>query len=305
MSSARKNNSTKKTTKLHKLQKKVSLLNARRARKGLVALSIKGKTYAQLSTAMKTIGSKSLKWPKKIYWGGAKQTRLKDLDENKWISNGEINNIIGRWLQRHSARDFVWMGTPTKDELASLTIPDVARNTSKKRFGGILFMDGHWVALFFSALPGEGGKPTLCYFDSQGPLSLAEQKAGIRDKCCRRHSVPEICSFIDSIVEKYGGDNAINVIYNTKVHQLGYNECGVYSCHYIINRLQQVGCRKINNTVRPDSVMKDLRETFPFKDIVARYSPDEKASAKAIESKLLKSASKKSKSGKKIKNKGK
>ena len=150
-------------------------------------------------------------------------------------------------------KDFLFIGPVPRDcyiggslscELSNLKLDKLIKYKIHKL--GIIYnldysyMSGsHWVAVYLNI-----DNKSITYYDSYGhppPLEIDELLTTIKDKL------------------KELGINIRKVI-NKKRHQFGGSECGVYSMHYLIERLKGVKHSKIIRRKIPDKLMNDMRK---------------------------------------------
>ena len=178
--------------------------------------------------------------------------RPKSWNKNKheWLSTIDINKVMKQYEKKY--KDFLFIGPVPRDcymgsslscELTNLRLDKLLKYKIYKL--GIVynldysFMSGsHWVAVYLDIKD-----RSVTYYDSYG------------------HKPPtEIEGLMDTFKYKLGEMGIkIKDKYNTKRHQYGGSECGIYSMNYIIERLKGKKHNEITRKKIPDKLMNDMR----------------------------------------------
>lgn len=168
-------------------------------------------------------------------------------NSTEWLNTYNINEVFAQYENIYP--DFKFLGAHPRDfdKLPSTGIPSLnfekLINKHIYRLGFIFNLDkhnesgSHWVAMFADLLKGH-----IYYIDSVGEPPAREFKtlmARIKDFCdshirksyCSNNSHNNVCKHINS---KY---NNVDIRYNTKQHQHGNSECGVYAISFILRLL--------------------------------------------------------------------
>jgi len=157
---------------------------------------------------------------------------------NGWLSTLDINGVMRQMEKKHS--DFKFLGALPSDFYRYTNINyNQVKNTH--RVAAVLNLDrhgemgSHWVALYI-----DNSSKTIEYFDSTGETPNRYIQHFINN--LKRH------------LPNY------NYFQNTKVHQRGNNECGVYSIYYILQRLRRTSYQTITQMHLPDHKMTEYRK---------------------------------------------
>lgn len=152
-----------------------------------------------------------------------------------WFSTTNINEIMQQYQDIHKHKfkflgaqpsDYTKLVKLNKDTLKKYDCIGIIFNTDPHTLPG-----KHWVSVFI-----DNRAKTVEYFDSLGKIPNKN-----------------IASFL-KIFKKY------DFTINKKIHQKGGSNCGVYSCYFIIQRLNGKTFDEINKKLIPDKVMTDLRD---------------------------------------------
>ena len=151
-----------------------------------------------------------------------------------WFNTMNINEIMQQYQDLY--KDFKFLGAQPSDytKIKKLNKSDLKHNS---RYLGIIFNTDphtkpgqHWIAVFI-----DNHTKRLDYFDSLGHVPTKN-----------------IASFL-----KLFKDYHFNI--NRKEHQKGGTNCGVYSCFFIIQRLNGNTFHNINKKIT-DKMMTDYRD---------------------------------------------
>lgn len=167
--------------------------------------------------------------------------------KHEWLSNININDVMERYELDYNDFKFIdatycdFLYYPENNQYKTL---DFFKLNNKNKFAMVINQDvhtgpgTHWVALYFDRL-GE-----IYYFDSVG----MPPKKPVND-------------FID-LLKNYYIQNGIKprVIINTREHQQGNSECGVYSIMFIVRLLEGENIDNIINNIIHDSIMEQFRK---------------------------------------------
>ena len=152
-----------------------------------------------------------------------------------WFSTNNINEIIQQYQDLHKHR-FKFLGAQPSD-YTKLVKLDKKKLKNYKCLGIIFNTDPHtlpgkhWVSVFIDNV-----NKTVEYFDSLGKTPNKN-----------------IASFL-KLFKEY------DFTINKKIHQKGGSNCGVYSCYFIIQRLNGKTFDEINKKLIPDKIMTELRD---------------------------------------------
>jgi hypothetical protein len=172
--------------------------------------------------------------------------------KHDWLSTTEIDYVMQQYEQVYP--DFKYIGCFPSDyyKLAPGKFPSKILDT-KRRAAIVFNLDeshqkgSHWVAVFFDQTP--TGRRVVEYFDPTGDKPIKNLKQFLDNPY-----------FFDSIR-----------LINSKKHQRGNNECGVYSLFYILERLKGKTFGEINGKGAariPDADMNRFRSNLfrPFSE---------------------------------------
>lgn len=170
-------------------------------------------------------------------------------DKNTWLTNFDIYNVMSQYESKHN--DFVFLGPVPSDcpmevtcELSNLDLKKMIKK-GKTKIGIIFNLDvssgpgTHWVALYIDL-----NDCSIYYYDSYGlpPIRRIQRFINfLRKKCV-----------VDLKKE-------FHYEYNTKRHQYGNSECGVYSMFILEQLLNGGDFKKVVSKKIPDKKMNELR----------------------------------------------
>lgn len=154
-----------------------------------------------------------------------------------WFNTQNINEIMEQYQDLYRNK-FKFLGAQPSDyskliklnkkKLQNYNQVGVIFNTDPHHLPG-----KHWVGVFIDI-----DNKTVEYFDSLGKMPNKN-----------------IASFL-KIFKNY------KFTFNKKIHQKGGSNCGVYSCYFIIERLNGKSFDDINKKLIPDKIMTDLRNVL-------------------------------------------
>lgn len=154
-----------------------------------------------------------------------------------WFNTQNINEIMEQYQDLYKDT-FLFLGAQPSD-FCKITTINWKQIKRKSNIGIIFNTDNHlqkgqhWLAVFIDNV-----NKTVDYFDSLG------------DKPNRN-----IASFLKHF-------KTYHFSINKRVHQLKNSECGVYSCYYIIQRLNGFSFEQITDRIISDKMMTDYRSTL-------------------------------------------
>lgn len=158
-----------------------------------------------------------------------------------WLSSIDINEVLDQYnLRKNPKKSFKFFGAYSSDfyDYIDFSYTEISKYDSVAFIFNLdrYYQSGsHWVALYI-----DNNKKTIEYFDSTG---MSPNKF--------------ISKFIDNI------KNILPISYklliNKNTHQNKNSECGVYSIHYIIQRLNGKNFNTISKTVIDDAKMNKFR----------------------------------------------
>ena len=214
-----------------------------------------------------------------------------------WLSTSDINDVIIQYQDKH--KDFVFLGTVPADfeELTVLGITDLDlydfEKEGKSKLGMVINLDDsrgngtHWVSLFVNLKKGQ-----IYYFDSVGKKPSTRTKKFINKivkylynkkyekdiNINRLLKITNILLKFSKFKEKYITDSKNNILqtindmkifdirYNSKQHQFGNSECGVYSINFIVRLVGGESFDDITNNITKDDKINKCRPTY-FKNV--------------------------------------
>jgi len=160
---------------------------------------------------------------------------------NSWLTTNDINGILKQYEKMY--KDFKFVGALPSD---FYKIKKVDYNSIFKynKIGIVFNLDAHnqpgshWTSFLI-----DNKLKTLEYYDSVGKFPNRNIRKFIK----------KVYNFLLSKGFTY------KINYNTIQHQFENNECGVYSIHFIINRLLNVSFEKITTNIITDKQMNEFR----------------------------------------------
>lgn len=172
----------------------------------------------------------------------------------EWLSTDDINNVMEQYEKLYP--DFVFLGAVPIDcptlsfcQLHNFDIKKMHKNGTRQ-IGIIFNLDrhnqsgSHWTAFFIDLKK----HMDVSYYDSYGQDASTEIKPFINKILKDINKIPGMLS------------KTVKYAYNTKRHQYGYSECGIYSQHYIIQRLKGRSLDDISSKKIPDKLMNEMRK---------------------------------------------
>jgi hypothetical protein len=154
-----------------------------------------------------------------------------------WLSNFDINDIMNQYEDLYKS-EFKFLGAQPSD--FSKIVKINWNNLKKYKYVGIIFNTDihskpgqHWLAIFI-----DNNSKKVEYFDSLGKMP-------------NKH----ILSFLKHF-------KTYDFIFNKRIHQKGGSNCGVYSCYFIIERLNGKSFIDINSKLISDKTMTHLRKVL-------------------------------------------
>jgi Ulp1 family protease len=167
-----------------------------------------------------------------------------------WLTTTDINLVMKQYEEKHN--DFLFFGPVPADcpngfmcELSFMNASKLYKNGY--RYIGIIFnLDkhyqpgSHWVAVFINMK-----NQTITYYDSYGSTPPGLINAFEK-------------SVANNIKMNLKKDMVIQ--YNTKRHQYGGSECGVYSMNFIIESLKGKELPDIEKMKISDRIMNEMRK---------------------------------------------
>jgi hypothetical protein len=151
-----------------------------------------------------------------------------------WLSNYDINDIMNQYQDLYKS-EFKFLGAQPSD--FSKIVKVDWNNLKKYKYVGIIFNTDihskpgqHWLAIFI-----DNNLKTVEYFDSLGKMP-------------NKH----ILSFLKHF-------KTYNFTFNKREHQKGGANCGIYSCYFIIQRLNGKSFNDINSKLISSKMMTNLR----------------------------------------------
>ena len=171
---------------------------------------------------------------------------------NEWLRTSDIDKVLEQYTKVYPS--FAWLGThpinfadpsyPKSKRFRPLNVTALKRKGVKKA-AMVLNLDrygepgSHWVAVLLD-LP----RYRVEYFDSLGDAAP-----------------PEIQEFVKRLNSRARGGKW-KLIVNDRTHQLLDSECGVYSIHFILKRLEGQSFRDVASDIKRDDEMNRKRGVF-------------------------------------------
>ena len=168
--------------------------------------------------------------------------------KDEWLSSIDIYDVMEQYMHKHN--DFIFLGPVPIDfsEFSNaLSRINLKKLKNKPKIGIVFNTDPsyesgeHWISMFIDLK-----NKTICFFDSVGD-----------------QPPKEVQKFMKKIIKQAKG-LGINLkqIINNKQHQKLSTECGVFSLHFIISRLEGKSCDYINNNIIRDKEMNKYRKKY-------------------------------------------
>ena len=169
--------------------------------------------------------------------------------EQEWLSSVDIYDVMEQYM--HKFPSFMFLGPVPIDfsdysnALSRINLKKLKK--SKKHIGIVFNTDPsyksgeHWISMFIDL-----NNKTICFFDSVG-----------------ENPPKEVKQFMNKIIKQAKGLGIkLKQIINDKQHQKLDTECGVFSLHFIISRLEGKSCDYINNNIIKDKEMNKYRKKY-------------------------------------------
>lgn len=210
-----------------------------------------------------------------------------------WLSTSDINDVIIQYQDKH--QDFVFLGAVPADfeELTVLGINNLDfydfEKEGKSKLGMVINLDDsrgtgtHWVSLFVNLKEGH-----IYYFDSVGKKPSTRTKKFINKivkylynkKYKKNININKLLKITNVLLkssefkEKYIIDSKNNILqslndmkifdirYNSKQHQFGNSECGVYSINFIVRLVGGESFDDITNNITKDNKINNCRPEY-------------------------------------------
>jgi len=184
------------------------------------------------------------------------------VNPNEWLSSLDIIAVMKQFEHEYKCFDFIGpspidydthiqFGECVWEELCEFNLKNQIQK-GKMKIGIIFNLDphyksgSHWVSLFININKGE-----IYYFDSVGE---------------KPHK--QIQKFINNVISQ---GKQLKIIFkshiNTKQHQFGDTECGMYSLYFIINMLRDKSFKTFEKERITDELMTEFREKYFNNDI--------------------------------------
>jgi len=167
-----------------------------------------------------------------------------------WLTTTDIDEVMKQYERQYP--DFLFFGPVPSDcpngfscELSNFD-PVRLMKGGKRRVGIVYNLDkhyepgSHWVAVFMDM----GKHKDISYYDSYGQPPPENIKAFLKSTQAK--------------LKKSG--TKMKLHYNRRRHQYGGSECGVYSMHYLIQRLKGKNMRQAVEKKIPDRIMEQMRK---------------------------------------------
>jgi hypothetical protein len=231
-------------------------------------IAYKGKTHAQIGEQIKkklysVCHNNEKCWSDQEFVKKMKNSEIKyytfkpdypkEWYENKytWLNTYDILYVMKQFQKKH--RDFVFLGPIPSDcptrvqcQLSHFDLKKMEKN-KVRRVGIIYNLDvssgegTHWVAIYIDIV-----KKEINYYDSYG-----------------NKPTPLIHEFIVGVILNFRENNSEpTLVYNDKRHQFGGSECGMYSIHFLLERLNGQSMKQMSTKKITDTQMNDLRRVL-------------------------------------------
>ncbi len=157
-----------------------------------------------------------------------------------WLNTNDINNVLNQYQYKYT--NFKFNGAVPSDFYKFVNI-DYNKILNYDYVGYVINIDSsdkpgsHWVSLFI-----DNKVKTIEFFDSVGHVPTKNIKI-----------------FISNLQKNLGKRVNYKLLINRKIHQTKDVDCGVYSIHYIIQRLKNKSFKDITNNIIKDSKMNKYR----------------------------------------------
>jgi hypothetical protein len=165
-----------------------------------------------------------------------------------WLSTPELTDVMVQYQKKY--KTFKYLGTVPVDcptsiscELSNIDLQDLI-NKKKTKLGIIFNLDthnqpgSHWVAMYINI-----SNNIIAYYDSYGFKYPSH-----------------INKFIKVLITKFKNiGRTPKVLYNSKRHQYGSSECGIYSINFILESLKNKSFDNICQQNIPDAKMNEMR----------------------------------------------
>lgn len=164
-----------------------------------------------------------------------------------WLSSIDIKDVMNQYMKKYP--EFIFFGPVPLDfddiymELAKINMKSLAKK--KKKIGVIINTDTsdksgeHWISLFCDL-----ENKTICFFDSVGTKPPKQVMVLVRRMMKQARSM----------------GIKLKLIMNTHKRQFSNTECGIFSCYFLISRLQGQSCDVIFKDKKvSDKLMKKKR----------------------------------------------
>jgi hypothetical protein len=178
--------------------------------------------------------------------------------QHAWLSTDNIDEVMTQYEAMYP--EFIFIG-PVPMDFAQVT-PELMNpqlqgfaNNHKTKIGIIFNMDpshkrgSHWVAMFIDF--SRPRNASIDYFDSFG-------------KCPPPLEIRRLIQHLQGQIEllRPGTNRQFSVNCNNYRHQFANSECGIYTMHFIVQRLKGQSFRTISENIIRDEVMNQHRSTF-------------------------------------------
>lgn len=169
--------------------------------------------------------------------------------QNDWLSTSDINNVMYHYEKLYP--NFVFIGAIPRDFFMIIDKINTEKlRKSANKIGMVFNTDkhnqsgSHWLAVFIDMTQ---TPHTIEHFDSVGnpPLKLIRELLNRLKK---------------NFKERQNKEAVIKI--NRVQHQRGNNDCGVYSLHYIIERLKGKTFEEISKNIIRDPEMNRMRNEY-------------------------------------------
>lgn len=192
------------------------------------------------------------------------------LNNKAWLTNFDINNVMVQYHKKY--RTYKFLGVFPIDFAApngnggciinSMCNFDVAKMLLKgiKQVGVVFNLDrhdqagSHWVALYANFdIKAPRGRYGVFYYDSNS-----------------MRPPEEVVSFQQSVIQQVsniGVKRKFGAYYNTKRHQYGNTECGIFVMHFIERMLEGATFESIMKATEYDKEMNNMRHIYFRKSI--------------------------------------
>jgi len=179
-----------------------------------------------------------------------------NIDRDYWLNTIDIDKVMKQYEKKYF--DFYYLGTMPSDFYKYIPV-NFKKILSSPLVGIIFNLDtfydtgSHWTSLYI-----DNKKYEMFYFDSFGkePNKYIYKFISLYNKNFNNKNI-KLNGKNSNITMNDNNPYKFKLYINTKQHQTGNSECGVYSIYFLINKLKNTFS---NNKQISDQNMKDFRK---------------------------------------------